>query len=220
MGDREAFLAQLRDGDERAWRRLMVEQGRLVFYAARRAGVDGADAEDVFQVAFLSAFRAIDSLAHADRLSSWLYRIAHRAAIDHIRRRRPNTALDDAGPLVDGTEPADAALARLEDAERVRAGVEELDTRCRELLTALYLTDPRPSYKEIAERLGAAVGSIGPTQARCLAKLARCLADVSNARGERSSSSNADAGRHEDPPAAVERSGRPSVRPDGRTERR
>ena len=35
--------------------------------------------------------------------------------------------------------------------------------------------DPKPSYDEIAERLGIPVGSIGPTRARCLEKLRRLL---------------------------------------------
>lgn len=187
MGDPEARLEALRRGDEPAWRQLMTEHGALVLYAARRVGLTGQDAEDVFQTAMLSAYRAIASLRSADRLASWLYRIAQRAAIDHLRARRPNVGLDDLAPLVDPSESVTDALERLDDARRLRHAIESLDDRCRALLTALYLEDPRPSYREIAERLETAVGSIGPTQARCLAKLEKSLDHVSKPRADRSS---------------------------------
>ncbi|MFJ3787489.1 hypothetical protein [Kitasatospora sp. NPDC090091] len=52
----------------------------------------------------------------------------------------------------------------------VREAVAALPGRCPELVTALT-EDPPPTYREIAERLGMARGSIGPTRARCLACL-------------------------------------------------
>ena len=38
------------------------------------------------------------------------------------------------------------------------------------------MADPPVSYREIGERLGMPVGSVGPTQARCLHKLRNCPA--------------------------------------------
>jgi RNA polymerase sigma factor (sigma-70 family) len=191
MADPE-FLEALRRGDEAAWRRLMADHGALVLHAARRVGLGGQDAEDVFQTAMLSAFRSIDTLRSGDRLAAWLYRIAQRAAIDRVRSRRSTVDMEDAGVIADSVESADDALARIEEARWLHRAILGIDDRCRALLTALYLEEPRPSYRQIAERLRVAVGSIGPTQARCLAKLAKSLADVSNPGAERSSHSEGD----------------------------
>ena len=34
-----------------------------------------------------------------------------------------------------------------------------------------FVTEPEPSYAEVAARLGMPIGSIGPIRARCLARL-------------------------------------------------
>ena len=66
----------------------------------------------------------------------------------------PNTGID-AGLLVYERDRALlGAFARLGD-------------RCQHLLR-LLMADPRPSYDEIAAALDMPVGSIGPTQGRCL----------------------------------------------------
>ena len=54
-----------------------------------------------------------------------------------------------------------------------------LGGRCRQLLLALYFDPAEPSYAEVAARLNMPVGSIGPTRARCLAKLKTLLEEES-----------------------------------------
>jgi DNA-directed RNA polymerase specialized sigma24 family protein len=50
-----------------------------------------------------------------------------------------------------------------------------LQEPCHSLLQALYYDRSEPSYKEISATLDIAVGSIGPTRARCLDKLRRLM---------------------------------------------
>jgi RNA polymerase sigma-70 factor (ECF subfamily) len=45
-------------------------------------------AADLAQDAFLKAYRAYDQLGPPDSPRAWLYRIAHRVALDELRRRR------------------------------------------------------------------------------------------------------------------------------------
>jgi RNA polymerase sigma-70 factor, ECF subfamily len=54
--------------------------------AARIAGSD--EAEDVSQDAFLRAFHRLEHFRGDAPFRSWLLRIAHNAALDHIARRR------------------------------------------------------------------------------------------------------------------------------------
>ena len=55
----------------------------------------------------------------------------------------------------------------------------QLPLPCRDLLLLLMQEPPVP-YTEISKTLGIPVGGIGPSRARCLAKLRRCqpLADL------------------------------------------
>jgi len=76
-------------------------------------GLVGRDeADDCYQETWLAALRAYPRLRDASNLRSWLFTIAHRKAIDHLRTRRRVPVL--AGELPDaGTQtlqPADETL--------------------------------------------------------------------------------------------------------------
>ncbi len=49
---------------------------------------DGELAADLTQDAFIKAYRAYDTLEKGENARAWLYQIAHRVALDHIRRRK------------------------------------------------------------------------------------------------------------------------------------
>jgi RNA polymerase sigma factor (sigma-70 family) len=109
------------------------------------ASVGGGDADDCYQETWLAALRAYPSLRDASNLRSWLFTIAHRKAIDHLRRRRP-VAVD--GPVPDGRstaapDPPDEALWAL---------VRELPSKQRTALTLRFVVDA--AYGEIAEAMG------------------------------------------------------------------
>lgn len=54
-----------------------------------------ADAEEVVQATFLSAFEAIERFEPHAQLSTWLYRIAYNHALMLLRRRHPVEPLPD-----------------------------------------------------------------------------------------------------------------------------
>ena len=76
-------------------------------------GLVGRDeADDCYQETWLAALRAYPRLRDASNLRSWLFTIAHRKAIDHLRARRRVPVL--AGELPDAgaqtVQPADETL--------------------------------------------------------------------------------------------------------------
>ena len=70
-------------------------------------------------------------------------------------------------------------MVRWDEASRVRQAVSGLGENCRRLIEGLFFSVPRLSYKEISERYGMPIGSIGPTLARCLQNLRRIWKSVS-----------------------------------------
>lgn len=52
-----------------------------------RALLDEADADDAWSETFLAALEAYPRLSHHERVEGWLVTIAHRKAIDVLRRR-------------------------------------------------------------------------------------------------------------------------------------
>ncbi len=91
---------------------------------------------------------------------------------------------DDDGsddPLAQVPDPAplqDAQLAALQEHDRLRQAVDRLEPRVRQFVELLFLQDEPLPYAEIAARLGIPEGSIGPTRARCLAKLRKLMEEM------------------------------------------
>lgn len=165
------FLAALAAGDEGAWRRFMADYGGVIHAALLRFPLAEAERKDLYQETCVRVLDRVEGVRDPARLSSWVFGIAYRLSIDTLRRRGRMVADHDFDREISPGPPPDAALAELEATVRVRDALARAPARCRALLHALYLEQPTPSYKEIGERLGMRIGSIGPTRARCLAKL-------------------------------------------------
>ena len=94
--------------------RLMAElRPRLHRYCARMVG-SAVDGEDVIQEALAKAAEAFPSAGRIERPESWLFRIAHNAALDALRRRKRHAAVrSDIGlaGLADACAAADARVA-------------------------------------------------------------------------------------------------------------
>ena len=89
----------------------------------------------------MSALLAYSRLTHARNLRSWLFTIAHRKGIDHLRKRSRESLTDAVpDPGREDDEPRDATLW---------AQVGALPNKQRAAVTLRYLGDL--SYRDIAE---------------------------------------------------------------------
>ena len=90
--------------------RLMVElRPKLHRYCARMTGTV-IDGEDVLQEALANAVEAFPSAGTINDVEAWLFRIAHNATLDFLRRRaRQNATFSDQDPdmIIDPTSVAD-----------------------------------------------------------------------------------------------------------------
>jgi RNA polymerase sigma-70 factor (ECF subfamily) len=97
-----------------AFGRLVAElRPRLHRYCARMVG-SAFDGEDVVQEALANAAQRFSAASPIERPQSWLFRIAHNAAVDALRRRkRQAAARSDVDPddLADASAAADARVA-------------------------------------------------------------------------------------------------------------
>src|ERR1043166_3548261 len=98
--------------DREAFDRLLGElRPKLHRYCARMTG-SVIDGEDVLQDALIKAIEAYDQAGANPE--AWLFRIAHNAALDHLRRRaRQDSRHADEDPdmLIDPVTPAEDRLA-------------------------------------------------------------------------------------------------------------
>ncbi len=129
-------------GDGEAFRQLVERYQRPVYGLLLRMVRAPALAEDLAQETLIKAYRAIATFDRTRQFSSWLFKIAHNTAIDHLRKKRPPTV-----PLeTDDGERLDP-LALLASPESQSP---EARARGRDLAEALQgaLMDLRPDYRE------------------------------------------------------------------------
>jgi RNA polymerase sigma factor (sigma-70 family) len=112
------------------------------------ANVGPVDADDCWQETWLSALRAYPSLQDASNLRGWVFTIAHRKVIDHVRARGRRAV-----PVAEAAElaSADAATTVLPDQE-LWSSVAQLPDKQRIAVTLRFLIDS--SYAEISEVMG------------------------------------------------------------------
>ncbi|RWB95200.1 MAG: sigma-70 family RNA polymerase sigma factor [Mesorhizobium sp.] len=86
---------------------------KLHRYCARMAG-SVIDGEDIVQETLIKALQAVDGSMTVERPEQWLFRIAHNAAQDHLRRRhreRSRMTESDMTMIEDPSGSADSRLA-------------------------------------------------------------------------------------------------------------
>jgi RNA polymerase sigma factor (sigma-70 family) len=164
-------------GDKQAWDQIVERYASLIWSICRQHRLSDADAEDVGQEVWLHLVNRLDSLRDPAALPGWL---ATTTVRECLRARRAAARLPlPAGEYFDEGIIADPKAALAEEelllAERHAALCEafsDLPPVCRQLV-AMLIADPPVPYAEISARLGIKVGSIGPSRARCLARLRR-----------------------------------------------
>ncbi len=140
---------------------------RLYRYLLRYVG-DPEDARDVTQEVFLKIWGALDSFDPKYRFSTWAFRIAGNAGIDHLRRRKVRPMALDLPVDEDGEsrEPdlpdhRPDPLATLETHRLTReidAAIRRLPDDYRELLSLRHYGEM--PYEEIAELKGMPLGTV------------------------------------------------------------
>ncbi len=165
LSDIELVRNALNGGDDDFEALVAKYQRPIIGYVSRLLN-DREAALDVTQEVFIKVYNSLDKYSSDYKFTTWLYRIAHNAAIDHLRRQPSNLQSIE-------TENADGAYelqleSSLPSPERERersewraeieAVVRCLPTAYRELILLRHSRDL--SYDEIAEITGLPLGTV------------------------------------------------------------
>lgn len=144
------------------------------------------EAEEIAQEVFLKAYNRLASYDRQRKFSSWLFKVAHNATIDHLRRRRVATvplesSEDDERQLIGvlaGPQSEDPELlaVRGELARALEEAMSELRPEHREVLL-LRLRYGR-SYEELADIMGLPLGTVKTHLHRARKRLASLLEEA------------------------------------------
>ncbi|EKE11397.1 MAG: RNA polymerase sigma factor SigW [uncultured bacterium] len=141
-------------------------QGKLFAYLYRLIG-NQEEAQDLLQDVFIKAFRNMNSYDIERKFSSWIYRIAHNEAINHLKRKslRRFISWEDVVSTRDKLmtseteEGADKAWLRKEIINEVDQVINKLPFKYKQVLLLRYYSEK--SYEEISEILQKPINTVG-----------------------------------------------------------
>jgi len=136
------LIARAAGGDTSAFQTLVEQHRAMVYRVAFQFAGNHYDAEDITQDVFIKVYRSLPGFRQDAQFTSWMYRIAMNACIDHRRRQPPAAVVPitagapDAEPwMVDTVEERpgpetcayagelgsvlDAAIGRLPEGQRL-----------------------------------------------------------------------------------------------------
>ena len=162
------LVARAIAGREESFEELVRRYQRpIVAYVYRMVG-DYDAALDLTQEVFIRVYGSLARYRSEYKFSTWIYRIAHNAAIDHLRRcdnsRTEDLKLESEGgqtyekPLASGAPSPEQESEREERRAEIEGVVLNLPPAYRELIVLRHAHDL--SYDEIAEVTGLPLGTV------------------------------------------------------------
>ena len=139
-GEERQLLDAIRAGDRSAAEELVDRTYSAVFASLFRLCSDSDLAADLTQETYKRAWAALSGFDGRSQLFTWLYRIAYTTFLNHIRRPRRVSSIDDDNvPEVRDESPsADQVIETNEESERLRAAVLRLPEELRFTVTAHF----------------------------------------------------------------------------------
>jgi len=172
--DDRPLIERVRKGDQDAARTLFERYfDRIYNYVYARLG-RAEDAEDLAIDTMTRSLTRLDQFQDQGvAFSSWVYKIAHNATIDHYRRHGKVTLVSlEQATLPQSADPSELALEQLSN-EDLRVALRALTDEQQQVLILRFFQDLTAA--QVAGIMGKSVGAVQALQHRALGSLERAL---------------------------------------------
>ena len=175
IANEDALVRRAVNGDAEAFGDLYVRHlDKIYRYVFYKVGHE-KKAEDLTEQVFLDAWEAIDGYQpRGYPFSSWLYRIAHNAVVDHYRTQKDERPLDAlAFTLADGSMGPEETLMKKREVSRLLGAMDHLSEEKQELIILRFVEGL--SHARVAQILNKSEVACRVMQHRALARLSDIL---------------------------------------------
>jgi RNA polymerase sigma-70 factor, ECF subfamily len=166
------LIERLKAGDEEALEALFNRYSTKLYTVAQRILGEVADAEEVIQDVFWTAFRKVNSFRGTAQFSTWLYRLTVNAALGKIRRSKRSKEIEYeeylpkfqkdghhlVRPVVDWSDTLDEKYAEQELQQLLKDALDQLKPVDKSVVVLSDLEGM--SDKEIAVALGLTLAAV------------------------------------------------------------
>jgi len=157
----EEIAAKVQQGESEVFGMLVDRYEPKLLRYGKKFLATKEDIEDIVQDVFLNTYRTIQSFDTAQRFSPWIYRIAHNAFVNALRKNEylPISVDFDtfiAHPVYE--DPVEREHDQLAMRLMIDRGLEGLSSKYREVLILYYFEEL--GYKDIADVLHVPIGTV------------------------------------------------------------
>lgn len=148
-----ALMEQTAHGNQQAFRLLARQLGpRMHGLAARLVSGNAAQAEDIVQEALIKLWQQAPKWQSGGSVSAYASRLVYTLAMDHHRRSRPTTSLDDGTLDIPEPETVTNGIAHQQARHLLLGAMAHLPERQQQAVTLAYFHEYRTA--EVATALG------------------------------------------------------------------
>lgn len=159
----EAIAKRVQEGDTEAFGVLIERYEEKMRRYARKFLSSPEDTEDAVQEVFIKAYVNIQSFDCAQRFSPWIYRIAHNAYANVLRKKSRDPLMfvdfDTFFPYHAASEETDREALTRESKEQIEKALQKIPATYREVLILYFFEEL--DYKTIADVLHIPIGTVG-----------------------------------------------------------
>jgi len=177
------LIAQLQQGDEQAFKKLVDEWQDMVYNTVLGIVQNADDADDITQEVFIQVYQSVSSFKGDSKFSTWLYRITVSKALDHEKKKKRKKRFGFVQSLFGGQEeeqfhPVEFDHPGVELEKKERAGelfnaLKQIPDKQRIAFTLHKLEGQ--SYQEVAEIMNTTLYAVESLIGRAKANLKKEL---------------------------------------------
>lgn len=172
------IIEKVRKGETNLFSELVLRYQNKIFAYIYKIVNQKEEAEDVVQETFIKVYKNINSFDADRKFSSWIYRISHNEAINHLKKYRKATVLsyDGSEYLLNSLKTERNLIKELinsEDYQVLKTALDKLPLKYKEVIILKYLEEK--SYEEISQILEKPIATVGTLINRAKAQLKNLL---------------------------------------------
>lgn len=160
----EEVAKLIQQGDKEKFSILMQRYEKRLLRYGKKFLSNKENIEDIVQDVFMNTYQNIKSFDTSLKFSSWIYRIAHNAFVNGLRKkiRNPLVNIFDFDTLISHPVYEEPPINEKEYAEMkkmIDRGLDKMTPKYKEVLILHYLEEL--GYKEISDILEIPIGTVG-----------------------------------------------------------
>lgn len=177
MTDHEILTLFRQPGkSELAFREILRQWQKPVYYYIRRMVLDHDDADDVTQTTFIKAWKGLPEFRGESKISTWIHKIAYYESLNFLesKKRVHKVALEDVHHALGKSLQEDSLYSGDEIQRKLQVAMALLPEKQKAVFVMKYYEEKK--YEEISEITGTSVGALKASFHHAVTKIESYLA--------------------------------------------